>query len=761
MATPTYRATKTRSNRPGWSVIFNHPRRTDARGRTGLKVRRGLGTTEDTIADQMVTHLNNLLADPSWWSLDRRADAEQRFGATVAAAFYDGIEAGKDSSNDLRESVLPLPPLTDDYARVMLVGVTGAGKTTLLRHLIGSDHRTDRFPSTSTAKTTTADIEIITGDQPYRAAITFMTEHEIRCDVDECLEAACEAVLRGYDDDRIAEAFLEHREQRFRLSYVLGQWAQTQPEDENEDDSNIELELSDGEEMVQSLPATESVADSEMTENNDKLKGYITRIKLVTEIVGNQVASELGKDFGELINANERQDWMEYFTNAIYEDTQFSDLSLDIMEAIEKRFDLVMAGDFERSSNGWPRMWYFEELNREEFLRQVRWFSSNHVQQFGRLLTPLVDGIRVRGPLWPNSLLEGASQPRLVLLDGEGLGHSAKEATSVSTKVTTKFTDVDMILLVDTAQSPLQAASLELLKSVGISGHGHKLAVAFTHFDQVRGDNLGKFQARRSHVRASISNAMGSLQDALGAPVTEILQRQLEKGDYYLGELDKPTSVIKGPFKHELIRLLDHMMSAADIPLPPELAPSYDLGRLGLYLRDAADGFKDPWMARLGLSFEPTVRKEHWGRVKALTRRIASDWDDEYNGLRPVADLIAQLQVSISLWLDGPAGWTREPSDETEAQDAIDTIRRHVFQRMHSLARGRLIEYQQRAWITAYAYSGTGSTRERAKTMYGIFGEAAPSITSMMDDTAEKFLNDVVDIVRNAVKEVGGSLIEG
>ena len=197
MTTTVYKASKTRSGRPGWSVTFNHPRRTDARGKFGLKVRRGLGTKDDAEADRLVDQLNDLLADPSWWSLDRRPEAEGRFASAIVAALFDGIEVGKVRSKDLRETKLPLPTPQDGYARVMLVGATGAGKTTLLRHLIGSDHRRDRFPSTSTAKTTTADIEIITGEGPFRTAITFMTEHEVRCSIDECLEAACESVIRG------------------------------------------------------------------------------------------------------------------------------------------------------------------------------------------------------------------------------------------------------------------------------------------------------------------------------------------------------------------------------------------------------------------------------------------------------------------------------------------------------------------------------------------------------------------------------------
>ena len=762
MTTTVYKASKARSGRPGWSVTFNHPRRTDARGKFGLKVRRGLGTTDDAEADRLVGQLNELLADPSWWSLDRRSEAEGRFASAIVAGFFDGIEVGKVASKDLRETKLPLPTPEDGYARVMLVGATGAGKTTLLRHLIGSDHRRDRFPSTSTAKTTTADIEIITGSGPFRAAITFMNEHEVRCSIDECLEAACESVIRGHDNTRIAEALLEHREQRFRLSYPLGNWQQAETGESIEDGSDMEFEVDfdDPEETsdADGLSDDETVASAEVAVNNARLIEYVNRIKDIAMSVGDRVARERGA-FLDLENANQRQDWLEYFTNALYESQDFGQLSLDIMDVLLDRFELIMAGRFEHSSTGWPAIWYYEEENRDAFLKQVRWFSSNHDQQFGRLLTPLVDGVRVRGPFQPTAIELRDNDRQLVLLDGEGLGHSAKEATSVSTKVTEKFPEVDMILLVDTSQSPLQAAPLELLRSVGSSGHGHKLAVAFTHFDQVKGDNLGTYKKRRSHVRASIGNAIGSLRESLGAPVAEILERQMEKGDFYLGDLDRPTLGIRRGFIEAIHQLMERMRQSADPVEPTDLAPSYNIARLELALRDAADGFKNPWLARLGLSYHDGIRKEHWGRIKALCRRIANLWDVEYNGLRPVADLVRQLQASISLWLDSPSGWTRDPLNEDERQAAIDEIRRKVSTRIHEFSKRRLITSHPTEWRNAFAYSGTGSSRVRAREMSGIHEEAAPSITSVPDPTAQEFLNEVVQIVNDAVEEAGGSVV--
>ncbi len=322
MATTIYKASKSRTSRPGWSVTFNHPRRTDARGKFGLKVRRGLGTTDDAEADRLVGQLDTLLSDPSWWSLDRRPAAEQQFAGVIVAAFFDGIEVGKIRSKDLRENALPLPTPQEGYARVMLVGATGAGKTTLLRQLIGSDPKLDRFPSTSTAKTTTADIEIVTGAKPFKAAITFMTEHEVRCAVDECLEATCESVVRGHSDTRIAEALLEHREQRFRLSYPLGSWQQEQPGQGMDDEYEMAFEDMDESPETDALPEDETVGRNEISSNNRRLHEFVDRIKGVATTVREQVAQERD-DFDVLNNANQRQEWLESFTDALYENQGF------------------------------------------------------------------------------------------------------------------------------------------------------------------------------------------------------------------------------------------------------------------------------------------------------------------------------------------------------------------------------------------------------------------------------------------------------
>lgn len=751
MTSMAYTATKTRSGRPGWSVTFSHPCRSDARGKFGLKVRRGLGTSDDTKADRLVSQLNELLADQSWWSLDRRRDAECQFDGIVVKAFFDNMEVGKIQPKERRDEMIPLPTHDDGYARVMLVGTTGAGKTTLLRQLVGSDHNRDRFPSISTAKTTTADIEIVTGkDRPFKAAITFMSEHEVRCAVEECLEEACVSVIKEQNVDGVARALLEHPEQRFRLSYPLGSWQQKSPNHEIGD-------LFDDEESEEDiLPEEEVVPALELAKNSERLSEYIDRVRKVAIEVQDSIVPSMGR-YHQIENATRRQEWIERFTDELYETQTFSRISLDIMDSVKDRFDLILEGIFEPAKADWPTLWYYENSDRSAFLKQVRWFTGNHHQQFGRLLTPFVDGIRVCGPF--QSKLDGGVDRRLVLLDGEGLGHSAKEATSVSTKVTERFRDVNMILLVDNAQSPMQAAPLELLRSVGSSGHGHKIGVAFTHFDQVRGDNLRTGTQKVNHVDASIGNALSSIRESLGAPVTEILKKQLDNRKFYLGRLDRSADEIGNSFVGQIRNLLDTMQQSSEPSEPVKTAPNYSVRRLELALRDAADGFKQPWSGRLGLSYHQGIPKEHWGRIKALCRRIANGWENEYSGLRPVADLVRHLQGNISLWLDYPDGWTREPENEDEKKAAIDKVRQQVFTNIHRLADSRLIGSHPAEWRTAFSgFSGKGSSVGRAKEMSLIYESAAPSIGSVMDLSAQEFLDQVLKIVRDAVVDAGGEV---
>ena len=664
-----------------------------------------------------------------------------------------------DRSRAQREDIIPLPGHEEGYARVMLVGTTGAGKTTLLRHLIGTDPHRDRFPSTSTAKTTTADIEIVTAEGRFEAVITFASRDQVQADVEDCLYEAGERVIRGGSDGDVAKALLEHPEQRFRLFYILGTWEQEPPvADDGAQDEFDDFDYGDPDDVADDLVEEEIVSAEVIRENNAALRQFVERIAELAQSVGEAVEDTEGA-YNQLDNERERADWLaEHFAPMLREDADFIDLAADVMNAIEDRFDKVSAGTFV-PPDGWPSYWHFDETDKDRFLRQVRWFSSNHHKQFGQLLTPLVDGVRVRGPLYPSSDLRDDGEPQFVLLDGEGLGHSAKEATSVSTRVTDQFSEVDLILLVDSAQQPMQAASLKLLQTVGTAGYSSKLAIAFTHFDQVQGASLGSGQQKVNHVRASVRNALWSLRDVISARVSETLGKRSEDHAYFLGELHRPISKIPPGGVRQLQKLLDAMAQSAVQPEPTDLAPIYKIGEFSLGLNRAVENFRTSWRAMLGLQQHAEIDREHWARIKALCRRLAQFGENEYKHLRPVADLMNQLQAFISVWLENPARWNKPTKGESEEQVAIDRIRQNAFQQIHDVADRRLWDEHLEDWEEAYQLSGTGSTRVRADHMMNdIYEPAAPSIDLPMNQSMQEFRDEILKAVREAIEDAGGQL---
>ena len=175
-----------------------------------------------------------------------------------------------------------------------------------------------------------------------------------------------------------------------------------------------------------------------------------------------------------------------------------------------------------------------------------------------------------------------------------------------------------------------------------------------------------------------------------------------------------------------------------------------------LALREAADKFKTPWRARLGLDRSPTIGKEHWTRVKAMSRRMT--WgEDEYKELRPVAEFRRALQDAVSANLDQPKSWSRSGTDN-EKRGVTNRIRQNAFRQLLELGRTRLVSSHKTEWVTAYEEYGKGSSYRRADIIDRINTDAAPSIGMDKDEQMLEFLAEIERIVRESIEAEGGSL---
>ena len=740
--------------RAGWSVIFRHPvRKDEATGKTGIRVRQGLGTRDDAEAQRLLEQLNELLADSRYHDVAARADAERRFDKRVVEIFFYRMVPEETDFRAIRNNFMPLPDFTNNgYIRALLLGTTGAGKTTLGRQLIGTDPETERFPSTSTAKTTVHDTEIILAEGPYKAIVTFVSIEEAREYLMECVAAAVLAASRQAPDGEILRRLLNHVNQRFRFSYVLGNGPAAEMADFDEADED--------EETQPDLLAAGGFKSPDLAETNQLLSRVVTTLKEVAKRHGDN----LRRDLGASNEADERvieELFEEELDNVMREDEQFHGAVDDLLDEIEKRFDLLDPLLIRRTKQGWPLSWSWETNDRKAFIGVVSRFSSNYARYFGQLLTPLVDGVRVSGPFTP-TWAKGAP-PKLVLLDGEGLGHTPKTSSSVSTTVSRRIEEVDAVLLVDNATQPMQAATVAAMRELVSSGNASKQILVFTHFDEVKGDNLPTATAKVQHVMASAENVLAAIGEDLGPFAERALRKRLESARVFLEGIDKPVveSTKAGARTiAQMEKLLTFLDDAVERPKPVKTAPHYDRMNLVLAVKAAAESFHDAWFPRLGLEHKPGVGKEHWTRVKALSRRLATGMADHYDTLQPVADLRKELQDRIYVFVQNPLKWEgKEPGDD-EKLVVFDALAENVARRMLALANQRVWKEKAGEWQTAYNKHGQGSTFVRAGIIgKEIFDPAAPipNMTPSLD--RNQFLRDVAKEVQDAADECGASLV--
>ena len=726
-----------------WAIIFRHPKRTDpTTGKTGLRVRQSLKTDNEQDSAALRDQMSALLASPNLWDIGAREQALAAFDQRIVDIFFYKLEGGETDFLALRDGVIELPsPKSSGYRRALFLGTTGAGKTTLLRQIMGTDPDNERFPSTSTAKTTVHETEVVLQEGPFRAVVTFFPMEDVREHLKECVSAAVLAAYRKESDGEQMRRLLMHVNQRFRFNYLLGNGPVKNVSD-FDDDSNGDPEAGDGDLLKRT---------------NEVLAHALASVKSIAERYGQSLRTEL--------SATDEKDqrvidelFEEELDNRTRDDEAFQQIVDTVMDEIEERFALLPDGKLQKSKVGWPLTWTWETADRDAFISSISRFASNYSPLFGTLLTPLVNGVRVSGPFYPAWTTD---KPKLVLLDGEGLGHTPRSMSTISTTVSKRIDMVDAVILVDNATQPMLAAPVAAMKELVSSGNSAKLIFAFTHFDKVGGDNLPNPTARTQHVLESAENVLSAIGEDLGPFAERALRARLTTSRVFLADLDQKLDVESKDGKRtasQLGKLLEMIDGIVERAKPIDSRPDYDRMSLVVPVERAAESFHNGWRSRLGLPAKQGMEKEHWTRIKALSRRFAMGYD-EYDTLRPVTDLRQQLRQRLYVLLQNPVSWNGpEPTDD-DKQRIFDAIAEDLNRRLLELASRRVKSERLADWRSAYDESGSRSSFRRAKLIAErIYDLAAPIPDEKPSPNQNVFLQDVAAIVRESVESVGATL---
>ncbi len=736
---------KRNPGRNGFVISFRHPLK------AGKKVCKGLGTSDEAVARKLEEQMNILLAREDLRSVGSRAEAAREFAAfpAIVDIFYGDLDPSVTGHRALRDRLHPLPPIDpQDSVRTLILGNSGVGKTTLLRRLIGCDAVRDRFPATSTNRTTTCEIEIITGLKDFAAAVTFLTRQQTQQEVIESVSNAVLKAVEGARDGAVMKDLLDDSDQRFRLKYALGDWQTPKPKAGGGSSFDAPVK---------------GKAESKSAESSKFLKATLAAIRRIAEAARKEVEPVLGAL--ETLKDEERSFALDEMQQAGEQSDDFLDLVNEIMDEIAERFSALPAGKFSKSSTGWPDAWSFAATasERDSFLAAVRWFCSNVKEEWGSLLTPLVTGIRVSGPFRPEWVPAGESYAH-VFVDTQGLDHE-KPATELSSETTSMFGQVQNILFVESGKDSLKSQSArKVMEAIAGAGYTANLTVILSHMDLVVGDDIPTAEDRKakafSGLRSLIDNEVSR---NVSRDAARQLAAHLESSTFYLGYLDPkkyPESwddEDKAGFEDSLGKdmwgIAEHFIAQANPQKLQPSVPKYSFESLGLAVREASVAFQEVWEARLGYKRVEGISSAPWQSIKAMARRHAEGWFDGY-WLRPIDTLISLTRNVLTRFLEAPLEWLPEKKKISDAEKAaiIDRLKQLVNDALTELSKSRLWKVPQLKWQSAYEPSGTGSTFTRKQRVRELFVHQVPVPQSISDRWAQAWVEEIKVLLVDALE---------
>lgn len=709
MADRTYTARLvTNPGRPGYMVEYRHPGVPDRHG-YGRKVTRGLNTRDRAEAELILAGLNEILADKGLHELGARKRAAIRFHSKAVDVFYD-VYTREDAGARRRERVIPLEVSGRAAPVIALVGNTSVGKTTLLRHIMGTDPVHERFPATSGNRTTLFPFEVILEDGKFRAAVSFRSETETENALQQMTLKAVMKALGKAGDDMIIRELFEPTEDGLRLKYLLG------------------VPKPGGNSPVDRLA-----------------QQWVKRIRQIADAATAAVAV-VPKESGDA-SQDSAGAIRELIEDEAEESEGLAELVTLMLDELRERSQIDAPGSINRTATGWPAAWKFEASasEREHFIGEVKRYTGNAREEFGKLLTPLVNGVRIAGPFFSGM---GGRRP-LVLCDTVGLGHYADTASDLHEDYTALCERADCILVVESGKTSFSSNALhQVLEAAVTTGHVRKLAVAFTHMDALAGDDVvddAELQEK------AILGLRGAIDEHVAKKLSREAARQLmsqlldQDNLFFFASLNVAGNTAVG----ELTRLCKRFLAAKPVVPTDAPFPEYDFKFFVPFVISAIESFRTRWSALLGVRSHSVIDPLPWQSVKAVARRHAQDLFDEYPH-RPVSALHSVLRQEIARFLDAPLGWPGHAPSDDEKQAVIDLVKAELSRPLLRLCKKTLSIAPRPQWIEAWEFRRQNSTIRRRNAVEALFAQHLPYFR-VDNAIAVAFINEAETLVHEAM----------
>ena len=328
-----------------------------------------------------------------------------------------------------------------------------------------------------------------------------------------------------------------------------------------------------------------------------------------------------------------------------------------------------------------PSEFSFSSKDRLEFVETLKRYLSLDE----RSISPVVEKARIRGALRSPSI---PARCELVVIDGEGIGHDAKESRVLSARHMDYFNISDALILVEDSEKPFTAGGKSALSFITKTGQLPKLCLAFSRLDRVQTEEQGR-QYQKREVERSLRNVLHALRDE---------NAFIEKGEleirYFSNmhqvEPDKETG-------EELLSLLSAIENKHGQAKAKFFTPRYDFELLAPYLSEATTELRRIWAGNI--QGKRGVQPVSWQRQKAFTYRMS--WrHDEYKDLKPIAEFTDRLITKLGAFLSLPFQWPNEIS-ETHKKECLNRLKQEVARQILAYVRNALLNEGHGKWQSA------------------------------------------------------------
>ncbi len=564
-----------------------------------------------------------------------------------------------------------LSPIPENIPRIYFLGDTGTGKTTIIRKILETDEY--NFPTTRQRRTTVATTEYVIGSSlPFKATIILKTENEIRGYLNEILQEGAFKLLNETTtkDDNAYKFFRQTSDQRFRLYYLLSE------NELNEIVGNINI-------LIPAIKKRFNELQKEFPDRNDEKDIFdwvFTENETAIQKTEDAIFQKINTKVRELCNSTE--------IGSEYKHYQFSGDKPDFVEKCKKLLSS------EKGS-----------------------------------ISPVIEYSRIQGNLLASWF---PVDTEIVLIDGEGIGHDAREASQLAPRHYDYFYNTDAIVLVEESQKPFVASGKSVLKNIFERGYGDKLILTFSKLDEVI-----PYDIENPTRDDKIDEVKQGLENVIAALRGERVEINLMEDDVmFLSDVDKNSLD-----KQTIIGIKRIVQKSEDLSKFKYtfIEPEYDYEMLSAYLKESTNNFIQ--------LYQNLLSSQHWQTIKAFNRRMSMEIDS-FRMFTPITDFEEKITNEVKSFLSNPKGWSKIVTEKLKLE-SINQIKREFNKQILDFARELIIRLHNIDWNSALEYSGAGSTFERKNKIEEILDDAVPS--NISSSKASAFKDKIKDIIKKSV----------